>query len=151
MSPLSQRAASTSCERRTLSALYLARKPTLSHSSRMLDAVIPLGALALLLIFVAQVRRLISHAILNGTIRRALEVDLESARLLIEKLDPRPRWPDALAGWIMVVAGLALGAAAMFASPDERTEALQLAAISFMMGAGILAYAWWVERATPRP
>ena len=116
----------------------------------MIDAVIPLGVLALMLIFVAQVRRLISHAILNRTIRKALELDPTSARLLIEKLDPRPRWPDALAGWILVVAGLALGIAASFSSATERTEGLQLAVISAIVGAGILLYAWWVERATPR-
>ena len=116
----------------------------------MLDAVVPLGTLALILMFVAQVRRLISHAILNRTIRKALEIDPPSARLLIEKLDPRPRWPDALAGWIMVVAGLSLAAAAIFAVAAERTGALQLAAISVVVGGGILSYAWWVERATPR-
>ena len=116
----------------------------------MLDAVIPLGTLALMLVFVAQVRRLISHAILNRTIRKALELDPSSARLLIEKLDPRSRWPDALAGWIMVVAGLALGLTAIFSSATERTKGLQLAVISAVIGAGILLYAWWVERTTPR-
>jgi len=120
------------------------------YLSNMLDAVVPLGTLAIILMFVAQVRRLISHAILNRTIRKALEIDPPSARLLIEKLDPRPRWPDALAGWIMVVAGLALAAAAIFAAAPERTGALQLAAISVVVGGGILLYAWWVERATPR-
>ena len=117
----------------------------------MVDAVLPLGVLALMLMFVAQIRRLLSHAILNRTIRKALEVDPPSAHLLIEKIDPRPRWPDALAGWIMVVAGLALGVAAIFATPIERTEAVQLATISIVVGGGILLYAWWVERATPRP
>ena len=117
----------------------------------MVDAVIPLGVLALMLMFVAQVRRLLSHAMLNRTIRKALEIDPPSAHLLIAKLDPRPRWPDGLAGWIMVVAGLALGAAAIFATATERTEALQLAAISVVVGGGILFYAWWVERVTPRP
>lgn len=121
------------------------------YSEGMVDAVLPLGVLALMLMFVAQVRRLLSHAILNRTIRKALEVDPPSARLLIAKIDPRPRWPDALAGWIMVVAGLALGAAAIFATPTERTEAVQFAAISVVVGGGILLYAWWVERATPRP
>jgi len=116
----------------------------------MLDAVIPLGTLALMLIFVAQVRRLVSHAILNRTIRKALELDPSSARLLIEKLDPRPRRPDALAGWIMVVVGLALGVAAMFSSATERTEGLQIAVVSVVVGTGIMLYAWWVERATPR-
>lgn len=117
----------------------------------MLDAVTPLGVLAIMLMFVVQVRRLFAHAILNRTIRKALEIDPSSARLLIDKLDPRPRWPDALAGWIMVVAGFAFGTAGLFSTATERTDALQLSAISVVIGSGILSYAWWVERATPRP
>ena len=117
----------------------------------MLDAVVPLGALALMLMFVSQVRRLISHAILNRTIRKALEVDPTSAHLLIEKIEPRSRWPDALAGWIMGIAGLALAAATIFSPAAERTDALQLATVSSVIGVGIIAYAWWIGRVTPRP
>jgi len=104
-----------------------------------------------MLMFVAQLRRLISHAILNRTIRKALDTDPTSAHLLIEKIEPRPRWPDALAGWIMVVAGLALATAAILSPPAEQIEALQVAAISGIVGAGVIAYAWWVGRATPKP
>ncbi|MCU6454729.1 hypothetical protein LPN01_11640 [Sphingomonas sp. A2-49] len=99
---------------------------------------------------VAQVRRLIAHAILNRTIRKALVVDPLSARLLIEKIEPRPRWPDALAGWIAVLAGVAIGVAGVLSAAAERAEALQLAAVSLALGVAILSYAWWVERATPR-
>ena len=116
----------------------------------MVDAVIPLGVLAIMLMIVAQVRRLIAHAILNATIRKALDVDPPSARLLIGKIDPRPRWPDALAGWIAFIAGLAIGSAGLFSDARERTQALQLGTVSVALGAGILLYAWWVERATRR-
>jgi hypothetical protein len=120
------------------------------RTAGMSDVVLPLGVLAILLMFVAQVRRLIAHAILNRTIRKALEIDAPSARLLIEKLEPRPRWPDGLAGWIMVVAGVAIGAASPFAPHEEVKDLVQIAAVSVVIGGGILLYAWWVERSTPK-
>lgn len=116
----------------------------------MSDVVLPLGVLAILLMVVAHVRRLVAHAILNRTIRKALEIDPPSARLLIAKLEPRPRWPDGLAGWIMLVAGVAIGAAGIFAPHEERTDIVQIATVSLVTGAGILLYAWWVERSTPK-
>jgi hypothetical protein len=115
----------------------------------MVEVVVPLGVLAILLMFAAQVRRLISHAILDRTIRKALEVDPPSAHLLIEKLEPRARWPDGLSGWIMVVAGFAFGVAGLIVQTDEHTDVLQIAIISIVTGVGILVYAWWVERSTP--
>jgi len=115
----------------------------------MVEVVVPLGVLAILLMLAAQVRRLISHAILNRTIRKALEVDLTSARLLIENLEPCSRWPDGLPGWIMVVAGVALGIAGLIGQTDEHTDVLQIAITSIVTGVGILLYAWWVERSAP--
>jgi hypothetical protein len=115
----------------------------------MVEVVVPLGVLAIFLMFAAQVRRLISHAFLNRTIRKALEVAPPSARLLIEKLEPRARWPDGLPGWIMVVAGIALGVASLIGQTDEHTDVLQIAITSIVTGVGILLYAWWVECSTP--
>lgn len=115
----------------------------------MVEIVLPVTVLAMLLVFVAQIRRLVSHAILNRTIRKALDCDPVSARLLIGKLEPRPRWPDGLVGWIIVVASVALAMAGLFATADERQNIFQIAVIGVAIGAGILLYAWWVERSTP--
>jgi hypothetical protein len=115
----------------------------------MVGVVVPVAVLWVLLLFVAQVRRLIAHAILNKTIRKALEVDPTSARLLIEKLEPRPRYADALSGWIMIVGGIALALASLFGSVGERSSILQVAIVAGVIGGGIIAYAWWVERQTP--
>jgi hypothetical protein len=114
----------------------------------MIEVVIALGTLSILLLFVAQLRRLVSHAILNRTIREALRHDPASARLLIAKLEPRPRWPDGLAGWILVVAGVAIGIAGFLAPSDDRTDIMQIAIAAIVIGAGVLVYSWWVDRAT---
>lgn len=115
----------------------------------MVEIVIPIAVLAMLLLFVAQIRRLISHAILNRTIRKALELDPASAHLLIEKLEPRPRLPDGLVGWIILVGSVALAMAGLFEAAGGRQDMFQVAAIGTAIGAGILIYAWWVERSTP--
>ena len=108
------------------------------------------SVLAILLLFVDQIRQLISHAILNGTIRRAIEKNPESLPLLIAKLERRSRWPGSLAGWIMVVGGVAFAVSAFFEHGTDRDDAIQFGIVSFILGLGVLAYSWFVERATLR-
>jgi hypothetical protein len=115
----------------------------------MTEVVVPIGVLWILLLVVDQVRRLIAHAILNKTIRKAMDADPTSVPLLIAKIETRPRWATGLAGWILLVAGVALAAMTPFASVAGRTDAWQLAVLSGTVGLGILAYAWWVARTTP--
>jgi hypothetical protein len=116
----------------------------------MLDIVLPIAVLAMLLLFVDQVRRLISLAILNHTIRKALELDPHSVPLLIARMEPRSRWPDALAGWIMLLGGIALAVAGAFEGSSARSETFEVAAVAAILGIGVLAYSWFVTRATPR-
>lgn len=63
----------------------------------MVNLILPIGVLAMLLLLVAQVRRLIEMAMLNRTIRRAMELNPENVPVLVEKLE-LPRTPDALVG-----------------------------------------------------
>lgn len=112
----------------------------------MLDLVLPIAVLALLLLFVDQIRRLIAHAILNTTIRRAMETDPSSVPLLVAKLESGTHKGSALAGWIMLVGGFAVGAVA-FLEKDPR-ETIQIAVVAILTGIGTLAYAWWVHRQT---
>jgi len=115
----------------------------------LLEIVLPLAVLGMLLLFVDQLRRLISHAILNRTIRKALETDPGSASLLIAKLDRPRRWPDALAGWIMLVAGIAIAVAGLFDNVAEQGETFQIAGIAIVLGLGVLVYAWFIQRSAP--
>ena len=104
----------------------------------------------MLLLLVDQIRQLISHVILNGTIRRAIERESASLHLLIAKLESRSRWPGSLAGWIMIVGGVAFIVTAFFENGADRNQAAQLGMVSTIVGVGILAYSWFVERSTPR-
>lgn len=116
----------------------------------MIDVVLPLAVLALLLVFADQVRRLISHAITNGTIRRALKSDPASVPLLIAKLENGRRLPATLVAWILTAGACALGMAALFESVDERRDTLQIAAVAGTIGLAILVYARWVQRTAPK-
>jgi len=49
-----------------------------------------------------------------------------------------------------VAGGLGLIVAAMFGDADSRKERVQVAAVAIAIGAAVLAFAWRVERATPR-
>ncbi|MFK3889257.1 hypothetical protein [Sphingomonas sp. NPDC079357] len=97
----------------------------------------------------AQVCRLISQAILNRTVRKALDVDPASARLLIEKIEPRARSNAGLIGWVMVVAGIAIGALGIIEKAEDYSDSMPIAAVSVITGMGILLYTWWVGRSVP--
>lgn len=115
----------------------------------MTEVVLPIAVLWMLLLFVDQVRRLIAHAILNKTIRKAMESDPTSVPSLIAKLETRPRWATGLGGWILLVAGIALAATTLFAGTADQQDTLRIAILSAIVGLGILVYAWWVARTTP--
>ncbi len=115
----------------------------------MVEIVLPLGALAFMSLMFAQVCRLISQAILNRTVRKALDVDPASARLLIEKIEPRARSNAGLIGWVMVVAGIAIGALGIIEKAEDYSDSMPIAAVSVITGMGILLYTWWVGRSVP--
>lgn len=115
----------------------------------MLEVVLPVAILAILLMFVDQVRRLISHAILNRAIRKAMEIDRASAPLLIAKLESRRRWPDALAGWLLLLFGITIAVATLFATPEDQIAGYQIAAILGVLGFGVLGFSWFVQRSAP--
>lgn len=115
----------------------------------MVEIVLPLGALAFMSLMFAQVCRLISQAILNRTVRKALDVDPASARLLIEKIEPRARSNAGLIGWVMVVAGIAIGALGIIEKAEDYSDSMPIAAVSVITGMGILLYTWWVGRSIP--
>lgn len=113
----------------------------------MEDVLIVSAVLGFMLLCVDQTRRLISCAIINRTIRKALELDPASARLLIEQVE-RPRRSAVPAGWTLAIVACALAALCLSAEGGDRLLLIQLASVSAIGGAGILGYAWWVRHAS---
>jgi len=108
--------------------------------------VLPIAVLMVLYLYVDQVRRLIAHATLNGTIRKALASDPASVPLLVAKIESGPR---GLAGWVTLAIGLGLLAAAFVGPAEERASMLQAGMMTLALGIALTAWAWWVSRRTP--
>ncbi len=116
----------------------------------MSDIVLPIAVLGMLLLLVSQICRLILHALLFRTIRKAIELNSPNAPLLIAKLHPPRPWPEPLIGWMLLACGLGLMLAAWFENDASSGDTLGVAAVTAMVGLGVLVYAWWVDRAAPR-
>jgi hypothetical protein len=115
----------------------------------MVDILVPIAATTMMVLFVDQVRRLISHAILNGTIRRAMEKHPASTPLLIAKLEQRRPWSEGLVGWIFVAFGVALGLGSLFEDTEARAAGLQVAGVTLTVGIAVLLYVRRLARNTP--
>ncbi|TCP35117.1 hypothetical protein [Sphingomonas sp. BK235] len=116
----------------------------------MVEIVVPVAALWMLAACVVQLRRLITDALLYRAIVRVAATDAESARLLIGKVEPRPRHLGSLAGWVCLVASIAVAALGLFNEGDERGQMFQVAVVLAVIGAGVLTFWWWSERAARR-
>lgn len=117
----------------------------------MVEIIIPLGALAWLAFLFVQLCRLISHATLNRTIRKALDADPASARLLIDKLEPRARTSAGLIGWTTLVGGVAIGAIGVVNPSEAPGDSGPIAVAGIVFGLGLLLYSWWVGRVATEP
>lgn len=106
----------------------------------------PLGVLYLMLLFAAQIVRLIGQAMLHRTIRIAMKTDPASVAALIAKLDGRKPWGDALAGWVLTGAGIALAIASCLGPVESRVDTRTAALVLSIVGLFVLGFAWWTER-----
>jgi hypothetical protein len=50
----------------------------------------------------------------------------------------------------MLLGGIALAVAGAFEGSSVRSETFEVAAVAAILGIGVLAYSWFVTRATPR-
>ena len=113
------------------------------------EILIPIAAFGFFVMIVDQVRRLIGHWVLNGTIRRALEKDPASVPLLIDKLGSRDPMPIGLPGWVLLVTGVLVGVMnALAEQPD--TEGWQAAAAAGLLGAMLIGFDLWNRRRSAR-
>jgi hypothetical protein len=103
------------------------------------ELLIPIFGLGSFVLIVDLIRRLIGQAILNGTIRRALEKDPAMVPLLIEKLETRSPIPIALVGWIVLILGAMLALSAGL-SDSLRGDDWIVAAATIGTGATIVTW-----------
>lgn len=112
---------------------------------------VPLGLFFMITVSVALLTRLIATAMLNKTIRVALKDDPGSVPLLVQKLEARQPWADALLGWIFLAFAVALVALALFEDGEERIGILQAAVVPLVVGITVLLYVRFARSSAPTP
>jgi urea transporter len=110
---------------------------------------VPLGLFFMIAVSVGFITRWIATAMLNKTIREALRTDPGSVPLLVEKLEARQPWADALLGWIFLAFAAALAGLALFADHDDQLRMLQAAVIPVVVGITVLLYVHFAQRRSP--
>src|SRR5688572_30442316 len=111
------------------------------------EIFIPLGAFFMFTIWMALLTRLFATAMLNKTIREALRSDPGSVPALVEKLEARQPWADALLGWIFLAFAAAILGLALFEDGETQRNMFQAAIVPVVVGLTVLVY---VRLARPR-
>ena len=113
----------------------------------MVEMFVPIGGMIMLVAMLGLITRLFAAGMLNRTIREALRSDPGSVPVLVERLDARPHWGDALLGWILLAMAVAMAILAL-TDPDHeaRTEMLRAAIVPVIVGVTVLVYARWAAR-----
>lgn len=113
----------------------------------MVELFVPLGAMAMIAVILGLITRLIATGIHHGTIRRALRDDPASVPLLVDRLEARLPWADALLGWIFIAFAIALALLGITEPDDtDRTEILRAAIVPAIVGVVVLIYVGFARK-----
>lgn len=113
----------------------------------VIELFIPLALFVMITVSVALLTRLLATGMLNKTIREALRSDPGSVPALVEKLEARQPWADALLGWIFLGFAAAIVGLALFEDRETQWEMFQAAVVPVVVGLTVLIY---VRLARPR-
>ena len=116
-----------------------------------IEIFVPISLFFMITVSVALLCRLISTAMLNRTIREGLTSNNPHVPQLIDKLEARQPWADALLGWIALAFAAALIGLGLLDDPDDRAEYLRAAVIPIVVGVTVLAYVRLARPRTPAP
>jgi len=107
----------------------------------MVELFVPMTAIISFAVVIALITRVIATGMHHRTIRDAMRSHPESVPLLVERLEARQPWADAVLGWIFVAfaSGLTLLAVT---DPDvgDRTEMLRAAIVPLVIGVTVLLF-----------
>jgi len=110
---------------------------------RGLEVFIPIAAILTFAVIVSLITRLIATAMHQRTIREAMRTDPGSVPLLVERLEARQPWADAMLGWIFVAFTVAVVLLAVTDSdPIDRREMLRAAIVPLVIGLTVLAFTY---------
>jgi hypothetical protein len=117
----------------------------------MAEVLIPISVFVAMTLIVALLTRLIATGMLNRTIREALRSDPGSVPILVERLEARQPWADAMLGWVFIAIAVAMALLGLTdEDPEARRQLLRGAIIPLVIGVTALAYVRFAARGAPK-
>ena len=108
-----------------------------------LEFFIPIAAILTFAVIVSLITRLIATAMHHRTIREAMRSDPGSVPLLVQRLEARQPWADAMLGWIFIAFTIGIALLAITDSdPYDRREMLRAAIVPLIIGVTVLAFTY---------
>lgn len=111
---------------------------------RGLEFFIPIAAILTFAVIVSLITRLIATAMHHRTIREAMRSDPGSVPLLVQRLEARQPWADAMLGWIFIAFTVGILLLAITDSDvSDRREMLRAAIVPLIIGITVLAFTYF--------
>lgn len=116
----------------------------------MVELLVPLAAIAVFAVIIGLITRLIATGMHHRTIRDALRHDPGSVPMLVERLEARSPWADAMLGWIFIAFAIGVALLALTdPDADERAEMLRATIVPFVIGVTVLLFTRWARPKRP--
>ena len=115
------------------------------------EVFVPLALFFMITVSVGLLCRLVATGMLHRSIREGLRSNSAHVPQLVDKLEARQPWADALLGWIFLAFAVALVGLALFEDPDDRIELFKAAVIPVVVGVTVLLYVQFARPKTPAP
>ena len=107
----------------------------------MVELFVPMSAIITFAVIIGLITRLIATGMHHRTIREAMRSDPGSVPVLVDRLEARQPWADAVLGWIFIAFAVGLALLAL-TDPDseDRYEMLRAAIIPLVIGVTVLLF-----------
>ena len=116
-----------------------------------LEFFIPIAAIITFAVIVSLITRLIATAMHHRTIREAMRSDPSSVPMLVQRLEARQPWGDAMLGWVFIAFTIGIALLAITDSdPSDRREMLRAAIVPLVIGMTVLAFTYFAGRQNVR-
>ena len=112
-----------------------------------LEIFIPIAGIITFAVIISFITRLIATSMHHRTIREAMRSDPGSVPMLVERLEARQPWADAMLGWIFIAFTVGIVLLAITDNdPYDRREMLRAAIVPLIIGVTVLAFTYLAGR-----
>ena len=112
-----------------------------------LEVFIPIAGIITFAVIISFITRLIATSMHHRTIREAMRSDPSSVPMLVQRLEARQPWADAMLGWIFIAFTIGIALLAITDSDvSDRREMLRAAIVPLIIGITVLAFTHFASR-----